>query len=1178
MQDTLSESLKSIKRSRSRKSRIVAILLVLSLIVSLDVFWVMRRPGVTLAGNADCQLIEHTHDGDCLNGISPCQESEHVHTIDCYSDKNADVESQLEWQNMFEGYPYTGDLRQDLVGIAKMQVGYSESKTNFYVGDDGVKRGYNRYGAWYGSPYSDWSAMFVSYCLHYAKADETEIPINSGADSMAELWKARGKYADTDDYIPKNGDLVFFTDNQVGIVVAAYESSFYVVRGDYGGEVVNKLTVYADKTIVGWGSTVGTIAENMALGNDSGGEANPPTISQNELLDISNGPAVFIFVGESEIIAQPKLKSRSTYTLTREGETPDTLDAAIDLLKYLEQYKGNYFFTLYDKNNVELPKDDNGNYVVQANTGYKMTLSFTSPNGFLPGTYEYQVPDGLRVDGGEGEFKLQDGTVLGDWVVTNDGLVTLNFNDEIASRTEITVSATLGINFKEQDEPIDFDGKIFITVQPPAEVKDPTQITKWGIQGAEGNDQDKTDETKIYWTILLNGHADSHIPGSIITDSPLKGGALGNHWYTDSDMDAGITIGVSTTDPETGAENSWHQWVVTKDDPNLTWTKDGWSYVMPEVATCQWCGALPLGSNYWNYYIQYSSTPDPDVKGTLHYMNGVIVEEQYAEGWAQFTQGTVNAVVDKEGHFVADASGGSFLWEIQATVPGRQPGERPIYNWYLYDSLEIQDENGNIIELIENEIPKATVTTYYMGNKLVVPHIDEAGPDDPFAWQAYWGKEDNGVTHSWQIYLLSKCKCKADSCAYWDGWCTTEYWYEHAVDDWRYNGYCLCWTETETLTFDFVYETKNPKVIEAYGGTEKDIVNRVEMFHKIDVQDEEGNTITIPTSVAWDKAGVDVPTMFEKSLMHDFDGYKANYKITVNEGKLVLTNGEELIIRDEMTDTLAFINGSLVITAEDANGNITTLKHNVDYTYTYDGTGTETDDNGKPVHVLNIVIKNPQPVTYILDYDATLIIPESVTDAVKYNNSATIYLWGTEISDTTVEKVYADINIAAKNFKVDLVKADAVTGEPLQGATFGLFNEEGGLVASGVTDANGKIHFKTDVTQGIILREHVLYYMQELQAPIGYRLDKTKHWFCFCDTVDGNCTAFDELAGDKEVIRIPFEQIGIVHIDNHVLDYDLPATGGSGKYPLMLASVTLIVIPLVYRFTRRRRRERRGVD
>ena len=43
---------------------------------------------------------------------------------------------------------------------------------SFLAYREGVRRGYTRYGAWYGMPYSDWSAMFVSFCLHYAGVED----------------------------------------------------------------------------------------------------------------------------------------------------------------------------------------------------------------------------------------------------------------------------------------------------------------------------------------------------------------------------------------------------------------------------------------------------------------------------------------------------------------------------------------------------------------------------------------------------------------------------------------------------------------------------------------------------------------------------------------------------------------------------------------------------------------------------------------------------------------------------------------------------------------------------------------------------------------------------------------------------------------------------------------------
>ena len=155
MQDIIAESIARVKKLKLKRTRLTAILLVLSLVVSLDVFWALRQPGLTLAGDADCGFVEHSHDEQCQSGDTPCPLVEHIHTIDCYSDETADVESQLVWQQMFSGYPYSGNLCKDLVGIAKMQVGYKESKRNFEINQEGVRHGYTRYGDWYGTPYTN---------------------------------------------------------------------------------------------------------------------------------------------------------------------------------------------------------------------------------------------------------------------------------------------------------------------------------------------------------------------------------------------------------------------------------------------------------------------------------------------------------------------------------------------------------------------------------------------------------------------------------------------------------------------------------------------------------------------------------------------------------------------------------------------------------------------------------------------------------------------------------------------------------------------------------------------------------------------------------------------------------------------------------------------------------------
>ena len=1129
VQDILSESLRKLKRKRAKRIRMFTILLVLSLLVSLDVFWSLRQPGLTLAGDADCGIIEHTHDDLCQNQESSCQLLEHTHTLECYSDETADVESQLDWQRMFVDYPYTGNLCEDLVGVAKTQVGYSESKMNFKIDQNGTRQGYTRYGAWYGIPYGDWSATFVSFCLNYSQADLNEFPTNTGASTMAEQWKQLDKYAPFNQYTPVSGDLVFFKDNTVGIVSEVHNATMYVIRGDIENSVKVESISLKDNSIVGWGLV-------------------SKSASKENILDISNGPAVFIFENGTSASKVQRYTLRNSRTIK-------------ELLPYLEANKGGYFFTLLDKNNQELPKDANGNYIAQANTEYKLTISFTSPEGFLPGTYEYQIPNGLMVDGGEGTFILKDGTNVGTWVVTDTGLITFVFNDHMNSRTDITISATMGIHFPEQEEPIDFDGKITVLVEKPPPQSNPTVVKKWGNQGGvEGSDGD--DPSKIYWGIEIIGNKDSQIPGSILTDRVIDGEWSKTHRFTESDIAGGLSIGVS----ENG---KWHNWHVSSDDPHLIWTETGWTYKMPKTATCQWCGEIELGNEGWYYYINYSSTPNnAGMAGTFGYENEATIDGAYGYAWVNFTQGEATGEIIKTGSFASDASGGGFLWEFSATIPGRQEGKKADYHWYIMDNMKLLDSSGQTVGFVENDAHLAKVTATYDGKTIEVPRIQDATDDDLFAWDNGWTATDNGINHGREFNLLSRCQCTKDTC-HWDSGCG-EYWYMKDDGTYATNGFCQCWTTRENVIFTFVYKTKDMSIVEKYGGKGYQVYNLAELFYI-----PEG--ASGGASISRSDAIVPIPGLFKKELTHDFDGYTANYKVTVNEAKIVLTDGSPLVIHDVMTDTLAYISGSLVITAEDTNGVITTLQQGTDYTVSYDGTGNQTDQNGKEVHVLDITILRPQPVMYLLDYDATLILPKVVTGGIKYTNSATITLWGEAITDTSVEKVYADINIAAKSYKVEMFKTCAQTGDPLEGATFGLYNEQGGLITTAVTDSRGQLVFQTNIVEGIILREHVLYYMQELKPPPGYQLDDTKYWFCFCDEVGDDCKICAEIIKEADAVRIPFEQVGKIHVTNRIMDYDLPTTGGPGIYPLMLVSVVFIVTPLVYRFIRRRKRERRGV-
>ena len=1117
---------------KRRWRRTVTVLTALSLIVALITVWNLRMTGVTIANDASCGHKEHQHTEECKkDNILICGESEHIHKTGCYSNNKADTETMLDWQKMFDGYPYTNDLRKDLVGIAKTQVGYTESELNFEVGDDGERKGYTRYGAWYGAPYNDWSALFVSFCLNFAGADKTEFPNGSGADLMAELWKKQQRYIAAGQYVAQSGDIVFFNNNTVGIVAEVYNGTFCVIRGDLQNTVKAEMMFLQDKSIMGWGFTgpkteiLQQPIESVVLGED---------IPNN-----SNRPRVHIFAGETALIP-----SVSGYSLK-------TTRKITELLPYLEANGGNYFFTLLDSNNMELPKDEQGNYIAQANTNYKITITFNSPKGFLPGTYQYQIPNGLMVDGGEGDFILKDGTNVGTWVVTDTGLITLNFNENMNSRSEITISTTLGINFPEQDAPIDFDGFITVKVEPPIQQETPTVLSKWGSPNTESG--------KINWTVRIDGYADSQIPGNILTDQTFLSDWSRPHSYTESDIANGISFGVS--DPY----GAWHSWRVSSDDSHLIWNEDGWSYKIPKTVVCDYCGELELGNEGWIYLINYTSTPTSlNTSGTFDYENKVMVDGQTAWGWSNFTHGKIEAQIVKNGSFVSDAAGGGFVWEFQATIPGRVEGQRAEYSWFIMDEMRLLDENGTAIGRVQNDAHLSTVMATYNGTTIKIPRIQDATAQDMFAWDNAWTATENGISYNRTINLLCRCQCTPETC-HWTS--CGDYWFQRDDGTWAANGFCQCWTETQNMTFTFVYKTTDISVIKEYGALGYKVNNHAQLYYMPDSDKS--------VRVSYSDATVTVPNLFEKQLTNDFNGYTAHYTVTVNEAKLVLTNGSPLTIHDAMTDTLAYISGSMVITTENENGHTSVLRQGLDYTITYDGTGDKTDSSGKKVHTLDIVILNPQPVMYILDYDTTLIMPEHITGGVKYSNSATITLWGEDITEPTHEKVYADINIAAKSYSVKMFKTCAVTNKPLTGATFGIYNAQGGLISSGVTDANGKLAFNTNVIEGIILREHELYYLKEIQPPPAYQLDDTKHWICFCSETGDSCKECEKILLEEYAFRIPFEQVGIVDVENHPTNIELPATGGIGKQIYVLCGLILMFCPLIYGFSLKHKHERR---
>lgn len=898
--------------------------------------------------------------------------------------------------------------------------------------------------------------------------------------------------------------------------------------------------------------TLSSSPEDEATGNTSG-------ISENPIFSIS-----------ADLKKKEAEETASQQSINRKAVYAEPILAAAnqdsqDLKDYVESHSGSMSFTLLDKDNKELPKDSSGNYVADPDTEYNLYMTISLPEGIAPGTYQYSLPAGVLVNGGNGTFTLDNGTAIGTWNVSSSGLFTLVFNENSDNYTNVTITASMGAKFSEGESPIKFDGNITVVVEKSPEDEKTTELSKWGSQGDGSESRPNT--SKIYWTIEILGNEKSNIPGNIITDIVTSG----NHTYTESDMAGGITFGVSQRDPVTHDEVEWHSWTVYDGDPNLDWTETGWTYRIPETVKCDYCGELKLESENWWYWVKYTSTPgDTAAVGIISYTNHVTVDGQYDDGWAGIKHGQADAGIVKNGYFQGNENGGFFIWTVTATIPGMKEGENAAYFWYLWDTMRIKDSGNTTIGYINNDMNLAAVEVSYGGKSFKVPKLADAGADDIFAWDSTWedDHDGDGIYYGRQIDFFHRCDCTEGTCQLWNNGCQSHESYKNAEGKWVDTDFCRCWTLPEDAIFTFYYETDNPDVIEEYGGSGNLLQNSVSLNQKQKTGSDSWENVGISDA----EALVAIPGLFKKELTHDYDGYVAKYTITVNEAKLKLTSdGSPLKIKDVMTETLAYISGSLVIETEDKDGKTATLSYGEDFTVSYDGSGEIKDEvTGSPVHVMDIEIKNPKDVKYTLYYDAALIIPPGTAEGVKYSNSASIELFGKTITSDSGEKVYADINISAKHYSVTIDKTAADTGQKLAGAEFGLYNENGGLICSGLTDENGSLTFATNVTNGIILYEHTPYYIQEIKAPQGYNRSIEKHWIFFCDS-NGTCQKCSVIESNPDYGNAkPVSENEVLNIVNELNEYELPETGGTGTAIFYIAGAALVIVAGVLLAARRR--------
>lgn len=393
---------------------------------------------------------DHEHADTCYEEKLTCEKPEHTHGLACYADLSADLESAAGWEATLP--ELTGYYEQDMLAIAQSQMGYTESARNYVVSEDNSIRGYTRYGAWYGIPYGDWCAMFVSFCMHYAGVEE--IPTNAHCPSWVYQLQELDLYKVPSEYVPESGDLIFFDwdgddrSDHVGLVEEVVDTEVITIEGNSGNCVAQNKYELHDKRIVGYG-----IVEQSQLPVDE-------TIAAEEnqdatTLDKNDTNAWVELVGDSqqaepeaaqEEIAQPAEKQSAmgrmlrsfggatTFGLTRNTRASSrAIGTPLDLTPYINNV------AMYDSNGNPIPS---GSVVTEGDViEFKIEYTVTGQQlGVMNGEVVEQITDTLTYDlpkifqivrDDSGNIRNSAGQVVGTYVIDSEnGKITMTFTED----------------------------------------------------------------------------------------------------------------------------------------------------------------------------------------------------------------------------------------------------------------------------------------------------------------------------------------------------------------------------------------------------------------------------------------------------------------------------------------------------------------------------------------------------------------------------------------------------------------------------------------------------------------------------------------------------------------------------------------------------------------------------
>ena len=423
----------------------------------------------------DTGYTVHHHTAECYGKVLICGKEEHEHTAACLVNPNAEIDAEYDAKAPERT---SMDWAQDMVLVARSQLGYTESKAD--VDEDG--NGYTMYADQYYKDkpmvYADWDSTFVAYCLYHAGVPQDIIPQYASISALrGELARMNSEYY-TDDpqefasILP--GDIVMYKNAEgretIGVVSDA--------AVDEETDLTTALTV---------------ISGDVATGCESDGET---TIDQVAEVSVAlNEVTSFVSVNAAEGYGISDLMDEEQKTV----EDDKTLNLE-NHVKNLDLKK------IINGTAVEIEENE---AVIDGNE-LQITFDFEIPEGTMSDTNRtmvYKLPAGVKLD------EVETGTIMplsgsgdpiGTYRIDTDGTITLTFNPKSDSFDPSNqVTGQFGFKAKADASQTGEDGNVRfpgVTTTIKIASKADIQVTKTCTEVEE----DANGNRKAYFKVVVS--------------------------------------------------------------------------------------------------------------------------------------------------------------------------------------------------------------------------------------------------------------------------------------------------------------------------------------------------------------------------------------------------------------------------------------------------------------------------------------------------------------------------------------------------------------------------------------------------------------------------------------------------------------------------------------------------